>query len=65
MTQTNIYTDTFLDSGKNLLIHIIDEVSTAITVKLQRHLHHHHEKKKQRITSVDCRKHCLTSGDKR
>ena len=45
MTQTNIYTDTLLDSGKNFLIHIIDEVSTAITVKLQRHLHHHHEKK--------------------
>ena len=44
MTQTNIYTDTLLDSGKNFLIHIIDEVSTAITVNLQRHLHHYHEK---------------------
>ena len=45
MTQTNIYTDTLLDSGKNFLIHIIKEVSTAITVNLQRHLHHYHEKK--------------------
>ena len=36
-----IYTDTLLDSGKNILIHIIDEISTVITIKLQRHLHHH------------------------
>ena len=42
---TNKYTLTHSWTfGKNFLIHTIDEVSTAITVKLQRHLYHHHEK---------------------
>ena len=36
MTQTNIYTDTLLDSGKNFLIHIIKEVITAITVNFSK-----------------------------
>ena len=44
-SHNQIYTDTLLDSGRNFLIHIIKEVSTAITVNLQRHLYHYHEKK--------------------
>ena len=45
-----IYTDTLLDSGKTFLIHTIDEVSAAITVKLQRHLYHRHEKTTHNIS---------------